>query len=54
MGSTSSGGVVAFAFDAWSNSLAGHKNVMAPNSALLTDTYASPLRAQLGAANRER
>jgi len=25
-----------------------------PNSALLTDTYTSPLRAQRGAAKRER
>jgi len=28
--------------------------VLAPNSALLTDTYTSPLRAQHGAAKRER
>ena len=27
---------------------------LAPNSALLTDTYSSPLRAQRGAAKRER
>jgi hypothetical protein len=27
---------------------------MQPNSALLTDAYASPLRAQRGAAKRER
>ena len=27
---------------------------MPPNSALLTDTYTSPLRAQRGAAKRER
>ena len=27
---------------------------LAPNSALLTDTYASPLRAQHGAAKRGR
>jgi hypothetical protein len=27
---------------------------LAPNSALLTDTYTSPLRAQRGAAKRER
>jgi hypothetical protein len=27
---------------------------MAPNSALLTDAYASPLRAQRDAAKRER
>jgi hypothetical protein len=29
-------------------------NRMWPNSALLTDTYTSPLRAQVGAAKRER
>jgi hypothetical protein len=27
---------------------------MRPNTALLTDTYTSPLRAQRGAAKRER
>jgi hypothetical protein len=27
---------------------------MLPNSALLTDAYSSPLRAQRGAAKRER
>jgi hypothetical protein len=30
------------------------KLLMRSNSALLTDTYASPLRAQRGAAKRER
>jgi hypothetical protein len=42
---------------AWLASLsyrsAGLLNVP-PNSALLTDTYTSPLRAQRGAAKRER
>jgi hypothetical protein len=31
-----------------------HRRVRAPNSALLTDTFSSPLRAQHGAAKRER
>jgi|tagenome__1003787_1003787.scaffolds.fasta_scaffold20388979_2 hypothetical protein len=31
-----------------------HVHPMPPNSALLTDTYTSPLRAQRGAAKRER
>jgi len=30
------------------------RNDMRPNSALLTDAYSSPLRAQRGAAKRER
>ena len=29
-------------------------DALSPNSALLTDAYSSPLRAQSGAANRER
>jgi hypothetical protein len=32
----------------------GPKMAAAPNSALLTDTYASPLRARHGAPKRER
>jgi hypothetical protein len=31
-----------------------HTQKLQPNSALLTDTYTSPLRAQRGAAKRER
>jgi hypothetical protein len=31
-----------------------HTGTLPSNSALLTDTYASPLRAQPGAAKRER
>jgi hypothetical protein len=43
--------------NAWSSRVSRRRSSvgnMAPNSALLTDTYTSPLRAHGGAAKRER